>query len=544
MRSIPMTLGLPAAIVIAGLSSACGPRPAGSGSGGAGGNPSGGGKCETAPGSSPCRACTQQGLVQGAATNRSCAYLGIPYAKPPVGNLRFAAPEPAAGWSGVRNSTAFGTACMQGMDLSGTTQIGEDCLFVNVWTPAAAAAPLPVMVFIHGGGYNGGSTNTYVGVGLSDRGSVVVVSMNYRLGALGFFAHPDLDRQRADKPSGSDGIRDQQLALEWVQKNIASFHGDPNNVTVFGESAGASSAGIHALSPGTRGLARRFILESGMPTRGVGNGIAPVSKDAMYKRTQQMAAALCPGAADVIACLRGLPASRLMSWAPSTGSGGQMNPGWVPVVEGAGGVLPDTPDALMQRGEFSPGEIIIGTNKNEYGLFALLSGGASTVAQMRARVQAQYPDAVDQIMALYAPSGTVDINQAYITLMTDVMFRCATRSFARLAAAKGRSVYLYSYEQGTAVHSEEMNYVFGPGNFTLGFFAPDFAVPIPALLDGVQGYWTNFARTGDPNGPGLVVWPKFDAAGDRHLTLARTISAGSALEKAQCDFWDNYLERH
>jgi para-nitrobenzyl esterase len=495
-------------------------------------------ECEEDGSSAPCRACTHQGLVQGMSDRASCEYLGIPYAQPPVGDRRFTAPQPANSWTGVRQATAYGAACIQGMDLSGSSELSEDCLFINIWTPMTSPPePLPVMVYIYGGGYNGGATNTYAGLDLSEAGPAVVVSMNYRVGALAFFAHPELDRERGVEPSGSDGIRDQQLALRWVKDNIASFHGDPNNVTLFGESAGASSVGIHLVSPGSRGLVQRYILESGVATRGVANGIAPVTRDEMYARTQQMATDLCPSASNVIACLRGLPATELMAWASSGGAGGSGGLGWVPVVEGPGGVLPDTPDALMEAGDFNPGEIIVGTNANEYGLFALLRGSATSVADMRARVEASHPDAVDEIMAIYAPNASVAANQAYVTLMTDVMFRCASRSFARLASANQRSVYLYSFEQGSAWHSDELVYVFG--YFSLGVLPP-----AASLQAAIRGYWLNFAATGDPNGGGLPVWPKYDTASDRHMTLVDPPAAGSGLQKGACDFWDGYLASH
>ena len=494
-------------------------------------------QCATDANVPACGSCTHQGLVEGKVDGDTCVYLGIPYAKPPVGPRRFMPPEPAESWSGVRRATSWGTACVQGMDLSGSSQLGEDCLFINVWTPMTPPAqPLPVMVFLHGGGYSGGATNTYSGIGLSKRGPVVVVNMNYRVGALGFFAHPELDKQRPDKPSGSDGIRDQQLALRWVHDNISSFHGDPNNVTLFGESAGSSSVGIHLVSPGSAGLAQRFILESGVATRGVENGIAPVTRETMYAYTAKLTDELCPSASDVMECLRDLPPEKLMTWSPAAGGDNGARLGWVPVIEGPGGVLPDSPDALMERGEFHPGSIIVGTNRNEYGLFALLQGSVSSVEQMRARVQMRYPNHVDQIMALYAPSDSTDASQAYITLMTDLMFRCASRNFARLASAHERSVYLYSFEEGTAVHSDEMTYVFGYGNFTLGILPP-----VEALVESIQGYWLSFATTNDPNGARRPAWPTYETASDRHLTLVNPPSAGTGLQKMACDFWDEYL---
>jgi para-nitrobenzyl esterase len=517
----------------------CGTSGGGASSGDAGAEkPS----CAAAGTTSTCEACTFQGNVAGSVEGATCAYRGIPYAKPPTGNLRFMPPQPADAWKGVLQAKAFGTACLQGagnVNLAGSSNAGEDCLFLNVWTPEKPpAAPLPVMVFVYGGGYTSGATNTYDGVGLATKGPVVVVSMNYRTGALGFFAHPDLDTQRSGAPSGSDGIRDQQLALKWVHDNIASFHGDPQNVTVFGESAGASSVGVHVASPLTHGLAHRFVLESGVATRSVSGGIEAQPQAVAYAYGRQMASDLCPGASDPVQCLRGLPANTLMQWTPSPDAGSSSGQ-WGPVVEGPGGVLPNTPDALMQGGKFNPGEIIVGTNKNEYALFALLQGSASSYAQLQSLVQTQFPDSASAIMALYAPDPSVDANQAYVDLKTDIMFRCASRSFARLAASKGRSVYLYSFEQGAARHSDELVFVFGRGNFTLALDAP-----VQPLSDDMQGYWTTFARTGDPNGGGRPAWPKYDAAMNRNMTLAATPSVATGLRKAACDFWDTYLSTH
>jgi para-nitrobenzyl esterase len=392
------------------------------------------------------------------------------------------------------------------------------------------------MVFIYGGGFSGGATNTYSGIGLSRKGPVVVVTMNYRVGALGFFAHPELDAQRADKPSGSDGIRDQQLALRWVRDNISSFGGDPKNVTVFGESAGGSSVCVHLVSPGSRTLARRFIMESGVCTRGVANGVEPVQRERTYARAQQMAADLCPGSMDVLGCLRGLPADQLMAWSPpaAPAASGAPGIGWVPVIEGAGGVLPDHPDALIARGDFHRGEVLVGTNKNEAGLFNPLP--FYSFEELRAMVQEQYAARADEIMALYAPSPDVDAYQALVTLMTDVMFRCPSRGLARMLQSQGTPVYLYSFEQGSAWHAEEMTYVFGYDYLLFGVVPP-----VESLVDAVQRYWTNFAYRGDPNGEGLMMWPRYDLAGDHHMTLVDPPAAGSGHARAACDLWDNYL---
>jgi para-nitrobenzyl esterase len=480
-------------------------------------------------------------LLSGAVESKSCSYLGIPYAKPPKDALRFAPPQPADGWSGVRDATMFGPACVQGgADLSFASSTGEDCLYLNVWTPMnAPSKPLPVMVFIPGGGYVAGAANIYDPTRLSEKAQAVIVSLNYRLGALGFFASPDLDKQRPDKPSGSDGIRDQQMALQWVHENIATFHGDPNNVTVWGESAGSSAVGVHVVSPGTRGLAQRFIMESGVPTRGPANLIAAVPRDHMYQLTKLLASDLCPNATDTIACLRGLPADKLMNWTPSSGTTAPAN--WAPVVEGPNGVLPDTPDALLTSGKSNPGPIIVGTNKNEWALFAVATGTPATVADLKTQVQTAFPDSVDQIMSIYAPNDYVDVKEAYLTMMTDAVFRCPTRTFARLASAHNHDVYLYSFEQGTAPHAGELQYVLDYGLFTI---TTDLTAPVPPLVDAVQGYWTNFVRTGDPNGMSLTTWPKYDTAGDQNITLVNPPDVAIGLEKTACDFWDGYVAKH
>jgi para-nitrobenzyl esterase len=488
-----------------------------------------------------------QGLMAGKMSEGMCAYLGVPYAKPPLGERRFAAPEPAEGWSDTRDATQFAKACAQsttGVSLTGGAETGEDCLYLNVWVPSATpSAPLPVMVFIHGGGYTTGASNTFLGNDLVKKGPVILVTINYRLGALGFFAHPELDKLRKDKPGGSDAIRDQQLALSWVHDNIASFHGDPDNVTLFGESAGASAVGVHLVSPGSRGLITRYLMESGVTTRGVASGIEPATREARYQRSQAMADALCPDAADKIACLRGLPADQVIAWAPPVDPT-RVGPvlGWVPAIEGEGGVLPEEPDALMQAGKFNPGEILVGTNKNEFGFFQLIGSGArvASAAEMRAQVMKQFGDKTEEIMAIYLPGDMGDASAAYLTLMTDVMFRCGTRHFARVALEQKRKVYLYSFEQGTAYHSEELIYVFGPGNFTI----PLNPTPAPALTSVIQGYWLNFARAGDPNGEDLVTWPLYEASGDKNIVLVDPAPAvASAFRKEACDYWDAYLAK-
>ena len=355
----------------------------------------------------PCQLAVTQGRLNGKRVESTCHFLGVPYAKPPLGALRFAPPQAAGNWDGVRDATMFGPSCMQKASILGdATATSEDCLSLNVYTPdPAPAAKLPVMVFIHGGGYTLGGSSTYDGRLLSQKGPVVVVTINYRLGAFAFFAHPELDRERAGAPSGSDGIRDQQLALRWVKDNIAAFQGDPNNVTVFGESAGSFSATILLVSPLSRDLAHRFILESGAS---VGGGFGTTSRETGYALSTAMASGLCASAPDVVACLRGTPAQQLVDW-----TGGTMDffgAPWAPVIEGTmGAVLPDAPQNLIASNDYNrAAAIIAGSNKNEWGLFIQpVLGGmpVTTVAQFKASVAQQFGARAPEVEAQY-PVGS------------------------------------------------------------------------------------------------------------------------------------------
>jgi para-nitrobenzyl esterase len=481
-----------------------------------------------------CQLTSPLGRVSGKLVESTCEFLGIPYAKAPVGALRFAPPEPAGGWQGTRDATMFGPSCMQRTSLlPGGSAMSEDCLSLNIYTPEPAMAKLPVMVFIHGGGYTLGSSSGYDARLLSQFGNVVVVTINYRLGAFAFFAHPDLDSQRADAPSGSDGIRDQQLALRWVKDNISAFDGEPTNVTVFGESAGSASVSLHLVSPGSRDLARRFILESGAS---VGTGFGIATRDAAYTLSTSMASELCAGAPDVIACLRAKPAQEIVDW--TGGATGLFGAAWSPVIEGrAGGVLPDSPQNLITNNDYNrDADIIAGTNKNEWGLFQLAALGGmplTTIAQFKANLAQQFGARAAEVEAQYPVASDAEANDVYIRLVTDTVFRCPTRLLARLTTRQGSKFYLYSFEEGAAVHADELSYVFG----TPGFFG---MAPVPALVTVVQTYWTAFAISGTPLASGLPSWPAYAPVSDQHLVLKNPPSVSSGLSKSDCDFWDRF----
>ena len=494
--------------------------------------------CDEVDALDECGVCTRQGWLQGLKEKATCKYLGVPYAKPPIGDARFTAPQAAAGWRGVRAAKSLSAACIQGsvengvLEFTGSNTFDEDCLYLNVWTPATATSKsLPVMVYIHGGDYVAGSADTYSGRGLSEAGEMIVVTMNYRLGALGFFASPELDAERGNAPSGSDGIRDQQLALQWIHDNIEAFHGDPDNVTLFGNATGAAAVGIHLVSPTSRSLAHHFILESGVPTISVSGNMTPISRDAMHKRTANLVADLCPDVADVMKCLRKLPPAILATWTPANN-----DVGWRPVIEGKGGVLPKSPDDLIESGALNDGQVIVGTNKDEYGLFAFAESPVNSLADLQLRIKVNFPDAVDEIMAIYAPNAMTDSNDAYVSMMTDVTYRCATRNFARIVAAQNHDVYLYSFEQDAAWISDEIVYIFG-----IGYFIQSVTPPVVALANAMRGYWFDLARHGNPNSDNRTPWPKFTQTNDRHMTLVDPPVVARHLASEACDFWNAYL---
>jgi para-nitrobenzyl esterase len=534
------------------------------------GAPTGGGAAAiaTVPSNAMCQATVAQGGLSGKLTGATCEYLGIPYGAPPTGAQRFMPPQPAAGWSATRDATTFGPSCLQASSLlSATGTLNEDCLSVNVFTPQAASSqPLPVMVFIYGGAFTSGSSSTYDGRGLSEKGPVVVVSMNYRLGALGFLSLPELDSQRSGAPSGSDGIRDQQLAMKWVKDNIATFHGDPNNVTVFGESAGSMSTCIHMVSPGSQGLANRYIMESGSC---VGKQPLLQTKAQSNQISGELAASFCSdgGAStasttDVLTCLRAADPSKLVAWVPPASDpetginailGNLLGPPFAPTIEGPGGVLPDLPANLIASGSFNKdATVLAGTNLNEWGLFVYLAtspflGGSSASAlnittsdQLNQGIVKLFGANAGQVEQQY-PSTDATAPQVFIDLVTDYAFRCPTRDLAKATMAQGtKTYYLYSYEIGEAWHSFELVPLFNVAELA----ALGATTPSAPFTQDMLGYWTQFATTGNPNGTGdagAPSWPSYSPDTDQYLQLVDpTPVANVHLKQAQCDFWEGF----
>jgi para-nitrobenzyl esterase len=491
---------------------------------------------------------TDKGAVEGALDGSTRAFLGIPYAAPPTGALRWKAPAPHEAWTETRKATTKGMACAQKGSLTSTfdSTTGEDCLTVNVWTPdAPASAPLPVLVWIHGGGFviGSGGDASYDGKNLSAKSGFVVVSLNYRLGPLGFLGLPALKGEVADHPStGGYGLEDQRAALEWVKANIAAFGGDPANVTLFGESAGGASTCMHLVSPKSKGLFQRAIIESG-PCDLVNS----VTSATTYG--DQLAEALgCKAAPDVLACMRGKTVEEIIKAEPAnTTIAGET---WYPSVDGWN--LPDLPSKLVAAGSFEKMPTIFGTNADEGSLFIQLGGPAAMIpdeAAFEKFAEANIPGHGVEIVAHYPTATYGTAQKAATAAITDGTFTCATRRAARAFSKAGAATYLYhfTYVPEDALldglgsfHSAEIKYVLGnPGQLQPQPLTADEKVMSAAMM----GYWSRHADKGDPNGEGAFAWPKYDATTDEDIVFDLKISKEAGLKKDLCDFWDSIVSK-
>ncbi|RPI29939.1 MAG: carboxylesterase family protein, partial [Actinomycetota bacterium] len=486
------------------------------------------------------------GLVSGTEADGVRAYLGIPYAAPPVGDLRWRPPQAPAPWDGVRTCVRYGPSCPQpqgdGLSFFPLGETDEDCLYLNVWTPdgtADGAPKLPVMVWIHGGGFStgSGSLDVYSGVNLARLGAVVI-TVNYRLGPLGFLAHPGLSGEDPAGASGNYGLLDQIAALEWVRENVAAFGGDPENVTVFGESAGGMSICDLMVSPPAEGLFARAIVQSG-PFDSSGAGMDAVRPLAEAEETgRELSRRLgCDEAPDELAALRAVPVGRLLRAAERTVPRGPGGLGFVPVIDGV--VLPGDPAALFAAGELHDVDLLVGANADEANLFLLGMRGA-TAAQLTTYVRRLYEPDDDAVLELF-PDDEHGSRKAALSKAVTVMGFIAPARFAAASVAEtGAAAYLYHFVRVPpavgdlgAFHGLEIPYVFGN---------PVLVLDVTGGVDGelsraMMRYWVSFARDGDPNaasGTGeqsdaaLPSWPAYDPATDRCLILDAEIEAAPA----------------
>jgi para-nitrobenzyl esterase len=490
------------------------------------------------------------------------SFKGIPYAAPPVGDLRWRPPQPVTPWADPLACTSFGPSCPQpaqsGVTYLDTGAVDEDCLYLNVWSPAESAKDrLPVMVWIHGGSFETGSGSMaiYGGQNLAAMG-VVVVTINYRLGPLGFLAHPALSAESSEGVSGNYGLLDQIAALSWVRRNIAGFGGDPANVTVFGESAGAISILDLLVSPLAEGLFHKAIVESGI-LLDYGFGVSTTGAlETAEAAGEDFAARLgTNGSGDVLAQMRAKSPEELLASATELAEAyGLMEKGltWKPVADGY--VLPDLPSKLWAASERHSIPLLIGSNADEGNAFpaSLTVSERDYEAQMR-KIFGGY---AEEALALYPVSDPKERVAALSRMLTEIGFastaRFAARSMSSSAGDGGGAIgsqgaeaaptYLYQFTRVPmnnplgAFHAVEIPYVFGNADLfsTLGKIEQaDYD-----LSASIMGYWTRFAATGDPNGAGAPTWPMYEQASDQHLELGDTIRTGAGLYRAACDLAD------
>lgn len=486
------------------------------------------------------------GQVAGSVVEGVAAFKGVPFAAPPIGALRWRAPQHLRAWQGVRKADSYAASCMQAagiLTLMGAgPAVSEDCLYLNVWTAAKSATERrPVMVWIYGGGFAAGATGiaAYDGTQFA-RDGVVLVSIAYRVGPFGFLAHPELTREGAGT-SGNYGLRDMIAGLRWVKQNIAKFGGDPARVTIFGESAGGMAVSMLAASPAAAGLFARAISESGgsfgPPRHGAeGGALIPTLKGA-EAFGQQFFTRL--GASD-LAGARALSAEKIQAVLPAN----PLNGGFWPNFDGR--ILPGDQYVRYSAGQFNDTPVLIGTNSDEGALFAQ---PGMTPAAFETQVRAGYGDRADGILAAYPHAGDIEAARAGKQLFRDTTFGWATWTWARLQSQRGQhKAYVYYFDHRTpqspdgASHGTEIAFVFG--NLAAPALGGVVAKPTPAevkLSDQMHHYWVNFAMNGDPNGVGLAPWPAFEVTTQQALVLDDAPSARPLPNQPQLHALDDYF---
>jgi len=484
------------------------------------------------------------GSVSGVsgATGEVSIFKGIPFAAPPVGDLRWRAPQPAAHWDGVRKADAFGPRCMQNAGGANAQPVNEDCLYLNVWTGAKAGTERrPVMVWIYGGAYTGGSGSLpeYDGEALAKKGAVIV-TINYRLGVLGFFSYPELTKESDRRGAANFAMLDAVAALQWVQKNIAGFGGDPKRVTIFGESAGAGLIANLMASPQAKGLFHRAIGESSSWTT------AQIGRLATLADAEQAGLKVADGLmAKSLSELRAKPADQVMRAAGR---------GAAPVVDGW--VLPEDPGIAFAQGKQNQVPVLVGSNRDES--FGAQARDAATFVQ---QARQKYGDLADTFLKLY-PAGSDDQakDSAFFAGRDEMAW--VMRNWARLDAQTGKSkayVFFFTHQpsvnanaqskaksggpfaptvHGSATHTSEMQYVFGNPRNT------PWTEVDHQVSDTMSSYWVNFAANGDPNGKGLPKWTPFDEKNKSPMVLGDKAEVGpGALDDAKAAFFQAVYDK-
>jgi para-nitrobenzyl esterase len=495
---------------------------------------------------------TEEGALRGTSEGPAIAFMGIPYASPPVGELRWEAPQPAAPWTGVRDAGRPGRACTQdpagltpfispiakayGSSFAEPVESSEDCLYLNVWAPEwPPAHALPVMVWLHGGSnrVGSGAQSTYNGASLTARG-LVLVTLNYRLGSIGFFSHPELTAKSPHHSSGNYGLLDQLAALHWVQKNIAKFGGDPQNVTLFGESAGAIDSAMLMTSPLANRLFRRVISESGP-------AFNPAQTLAQAEALGKAVGDLAPGDphASALERLRALPAAdieKLVAQAKArigADTSTFTTDGWV---------LPQSPRKAFLNGAIQKVDLLIGLNGRELSAFRLAASaagnssgnqksgaGSASLKQFAAAARPFFGIWTKPAIALYLGDMLARRDAGLDQATNDLVGGCPIGAMAELTNAAGQQVFVYRFDRSVpgkgerelgAFHSLEVPYVFGAlhdPSWQWLPFTPDDA----ALSNLIQTYWTNFAKSSNPNAQGLPNWPAWSDGKKEFLEIRK-----------------------
>ena len=494
---------------------------------------------------------TQFGNIRGSVNGNVYQFLGIPFAKPPVGSLRWKAPQNPEYWPEILETKEFAPVCPQKKYTQGDTTFTiegkEDCLYLNIWTPDIGNFRFPVMVFIHGGGnQQGGASETsggiqmYSGKNLADRGKVVVVTIQYRLGPLGFLVHPGLDAENANGKSGNYAVLDQILALKWIQNNIDLFGGDPNNVMIFGESAGGVNVGNLLTTPLAKGLFQRACIQSASPVLNFYN-------DSKIKGIAYVDSFITTGSdIEKIDYMRKLSADSLLHFAVSPLQGGVVQMNWQPVVDNV--VFNNFPRQLIQSGNFNKVPLIIGSNADEMSLSAPKTVLPFMVtALIKSSVPQQYQTLANELY----PAGTNsdEARKSYIGLLTDAQFTANARRTAQCVSVnQTEPVWRYFFTHRHTIpqletlgsyHGMELFYVFNNWENTLlgsGFL---FKPEDKAVQDAMLKYWVNFAATGNPNGEKLANWPLYRSSNDCFLEINSSPNGNqTGIRTNESDFWD------
>jgi len=468
-----------------------------------------------------------QGILNGATEDDVQVFKDIPFAAAPVGDLRWRAPQPGPDWTGARDATEFGPICPQNLtQYTKDLKQSEDCLSLNVWSPnTVPSAKLPVMVWIYGGAFvtGGAAVQFYNGTDLAKRG-VVIVTLNYRLGELGFFAHPALASEHtSDDATGNFGLLDQIAALKWVRKNIASFGGDPDNVTIFGESAGGMSVNDLVASPMARGLFTKAISESGL-----GFNIIPSLDRAVQASTDWGTAMGVTGSdATALGKLRALKVDDILKHRALN----QTEGGISPFLDGK--VITDQVSVLFAKGEIAKVPYVAGSNSNEASLAPAL--GTDVVKDLD-----KFGDALPQVRAVYETDGKLTDEEFGRQVFGDSLFTAAAQNLAGFVDKAGEPARVYHFAyiadhfRGKVPgvnHGAEIPFVFGFRG--LGFLA-NFTSDLDRKIAQQMGdYWVNFAKTGDPNGAGLPPWPAFSNASRQTLLVDDTTKAVADFRRGQ-----------